>query len=274
MSLILNGTVGVTFPDTTTQSTAAGAVDVQTFDESGTWTKPVAGSMARIQVWGGGGGGGRNTGNSNASGGGGGGYNEITVPLSSLGATETVTVGAGGAGRTGSTGNGTAGGNSFFGAICAAYGGAGGRGGLGWIGGGGQTSAGAVITTSTALLNSIYGGPSYAQPLFEVSSSQNQSRYWTNPSPFHGGLCAVVGVACASDFITLTGSMYGGGAGAHTNTTNNVTGGESLYGGNGGDGGRVTSNFNGATPAGGGGARNNNLNGGNGGSGRVIVTVW
>ncbi len=82
-------------------------VDVQTFNSTGTWTKPTGGqTMAYIRVWGGGGGG-----HNYLWGGGGGGYNEAIVPLSYLAATATATVGAGGAGANP---NGVDGGSSSF----------------------------------------------------------------------------------------------------------------------------------------------------------------
>jgi hypothetical protein len=272
MSLILNGTVGVTFPDTTTQSTAAGAVDVQTFDESGTWTKPISGSMVRIQVWGGGGGGARNTTTAVTTGSGGGGYNEIVIPLSTLASTETVTVGAGGTGRTASAGNGTAGGASSFGTLCTAYGGAGAITGNGWVGGGSPLGAGSFSSSQAPSLNSIFGGPNLVPDTYQLSS--NTARYFTPPSPFHGGMSGMITAACTADFAPIIGSIYGGGAGACAAGSVSFTGAQSIYGGNGGNGGRSTSGIDGAIPAGGGGSRNNSLNGGNGGSGRVIVTVW
>ena len=88
--------------------------DVQTFNSTGTWTKPSGGqTMARIQVWGGGGGAWRSS-SANNAGGGGGAYVEITLPLSYLAATVTATVGAGGAGATVNNGSGGQGGNSSF----------------------------------------------------------------------------------------------------------------------------------------------------------------
>jgi hypothetical protein len=99
--------------------------NVQTFNSSGTWTKPIAGTMARIQVWGGGGSGGAQGGSEVfASGGGGGGYSETTVPLSTLDATVSVTVGAGGASRSNAAG--LNGGASSFGSVVVARGGRGG----------------------------------------------------------------------------------------------------------------------------------------------------
>ena len=68
-------TNGIRFNDTTVQTTAAvnAIVNVQTFNTSGTWTKPTGGqTMAEIQVWGGGGGG-CSPGGGGALGGGGGG---------------------------------------------------------------------------------------------------------------------------------------------------------------------------------------------------------
>src|SRR3990167_3089604 len=76
--------------------TLSGIPDVQTFTASGTWTKPSGGNIAFIQCWGGGGGGGSSPEGSGAGGGGGGSYTEKWILLSSLGATETVTIGAGG----------------------------------------------------------------------------------------------------------------------------------------------------------------------------------
>jgi hypothetical protein len=239
--LTSNGTTWVS------QAGGAGGTDVQTFNSSGTWTKPSAGSMARIQVWGGGGGGGRGSSNNFVSGGGGGGYNEVTVPLSSLGATVTVTIGGGGAGRTGSAGQGGQGGDSSFGTTCLAYGGAGGNGtqssSANRAGGGGQLSAGTSgVPESTP---STQGNP------------QVFNTFW------HGGW----GVQGASLSNSQTcPSVFGGGGGGFTDALRGL----SVYGGNGGFG----TGGNGTSPGGGGGCTGSNTNGGNGAAGRVVVTVW
>jgi Glycine-rich domain len=116
------------------------AGDIQTFDSSGTWTKPSTGTIAMLECWGGGGG--RYAGAGYGGGGGGGGYNSKWIALSSLGATETVTVGAGGAGRSSDTAGGT-GGTSSFGTQLYAYGGGGGASIYGHGGsGGGQSKRG------------------------------------------------------------------------------------------------------------------------------------
>jgi len=102
-----------------------------TFTASGSFTKasyPWAKS-ARIRCVGGGGAGGGAASTaagqiSEGSGGGGGGYAETSVTISSLSASETVTVGAGGAGVSGAAGNGGV--SSSFGAWCVAGAGAGG----------------------------------------------------------------------------------------------------------------------------------------------------
>lgn len=102
---------------------------------SGTWNKPAGLVYARIvSIGGGGGGGGIDLGTaSSAAGGGGGsgGYSESLIAAATLGATETVTIGAGGAG--GVTGgpagqDGVAGGDTSFGAHVIAKGGLGGLG--------------------------------------------------------------------------------------------------------------------------------------------------
>lgn len=268
----------LTLPDATgtvVLDTTLFTSNTQTFNASGTWTKPAGGSMARIQVWGGGGGGARDSSSSVCTGGGGGGYSEIIVPLSSLNSTETVTVGAGGTGRTGSSGSGTVGGNSFFGSVCSAYGGGNGRDNDSFVGGGGPLGAGSsALLTGNLSYSSIVGAPSLAPASYAFGNNSNVGRWYSIPSPFHGGITGVVTIACESTYILQVGSIYGGGSGGYAESTASTTGASSVYGGNGGNGGRSATGFNGVTPAGGGGGRNNNLNGGDGGSGRVIVTVF
>jgi hypothetical protein len=217
--------------------------DVQTFDSTGTWTKPTGYTMARVQVWGGGGGGGRTSSANIGSGGGGGGYNEITVPISYLAATVTATVASGGLGATTNT-SGAVGGQSSF-ALATAYLGrssvdayGGGGGGATGGGGGGQLSAGTT--------GSIIGG----DPL--------------NNNAWHGGSggCFNLGACPATP---ATGALFGGGGGTYTGGTAAV----SLYGGVGGV------NAAGTQPGGGGGAsRSGNTNGSNGAAGRIVVTCW
>lgn len=231
-------------------SGGGGIVERQVFTGSGTWTKPGSGTIAVIELWGAGGGGSSNNGGSyRASGGGGGGYNRRTILLSSLGATETVTIGAGGAAVNPSA-NGNAGGNSTFGSFLTAYGGGGGSSSgttdQAGAGGGGQFSAGANGNTSATL-----GG---------------------RPTTQSGG-SAVAGVGGDGDW----GGGGGGGAGAASQSA----GGHSIWGGggggstggssvNGGAGGAAGSN--GTAPGGGGGGSNGTS--GAGAAGQCIVTVY
>ena len=224
------------------------AINVQTFNSNGTWTKPtvngtIVGRVARIQVWGGGGGGGAWSLNNSAGGGGGGGYNEIWKNITDLGATETVTVGAGG---NGVVGNATAGsgGTSSFGSHCSAYGGGGGRF-NGGGGGGGQLSAGG---TTSGLIQSENGNP-------------NVSNFW------EGGAGALTEDSSPVN-LKAKNSVFGGAGGGSNSLSFSQGGGISVHGGNGGAIGG-----NGTAPGGGGGANRNDTVG-NGAAGRVVITVF
>lgn len=104
------------------------SVNVQTFISNGTWAKPSKGNMALIECWGAGGGGGRNSAfSATPSGGGGGEYSRLLVPLSTLSASVSVTIGAGGAGIS-ANGDGNDGGSTTFGSYLNALGGQGGNG--------------------------------------------------------------------------------------------------------------------------------------------------
>lgn len=104
-----------------------GIIQVDVYTSSGTWTKPAGCTAVEVWVVGGGGGGGGADGTSSnksgAGGGGGGGGTAYKYITSSLGSTETVTVGAGGAGGSSTGGNGSSGGTSSFGSHCTATGG-------------------------------------------------------------------------------------------------------------------------------------------------------
>jgi len=265
-----------------TWAAVGGGTDVQTFNSNGTWTKPSTGSMARIQVWGGGGGAGRGISTLRGTGGGGGGYNEVVVPLSTIGATVSVTIGAGGAGRSGSTGDGSTGGQTSFGAHCTAYGGGAGLGATSdqyWGGGGGgQLSAGG-LGISSIFPHPADAAANFGQPynsIMFVSDSGSGYGAPLRPSDWHGGAGMGATRFLSSAFelplrYVAQGNLhstYGGGGGGFSD----VAGGSSVYGGNGGTPG--VNSGNGVAPAGGGAFNGTNNNGGSGAAGRVIVTVW
>lgn len=128
--------------DTVAALTLVGVLDRQNFTSSGTWTKPSGGganAMALIECWGGGASGGGSGGGGGlgyGGGGGGGGYTYRMMPLASIGATETVTIGAGGV--LSGTATGTTGGTTSFGSWMSAPGGSGG----GWAATAGTASGG------------------------------------------------------------------------------------------------------------------------------------
>lgn len=240
-----------------------------------TWVKPTSGTMAFIEAWGAGGGAGAdNSGSGGAAcGGGGGGYISLTLPMSMLGATETVTVGTGGNGAA-STGNaGTAGTQSSFGTWVVAGGGGGGgfdsSNGTCYGGGGGyRTSASggtsgkpfgvAGLGTNTASSTGYLGGGGAGNP---ATGGADGASAGANSDYGGGG-----GVSCAS------------GGTADTCDDGGVVGGTSILGGAGGAGG-VGANARGGAgtvPGGGGGGAMGGTTsiGGVGAAGMVRVTVF
>lgn len=266
---VLQMNTGATAPEW-----SSSVLDVQTFTSSGTWTKPNFGTTAFIQVWGGGGSGGKTTADVTAGGGGGGAYVQRFIALSSLGGTETVTIGAGGAAKS-TDGSGNVGGNSTFGSWVTAYGGGGGfgNGNGGGGGGGGAFSAG---VTSAGTTGGNGGAP--ITPLGLGGSSGNPGVMNVDGGGGGGGAANTVGGASTNgggggggaNVSTGGKSINGGGGGGGAD---DGPGGVSLFGGNGGAGVASGAGVAGSVPAGGGGGSKTG-NSGAGGDGKIIVTVF
>lgn len=241
---------------------ASVAVEVQTFTTVGaaTWTKPTRGSIAVIECWGGGGSGakGSNTLTTIGGGGGGGNYARRIVPLSSLGSTEAVSIGAGGAGKS-TAGAGNAGSNTTFGALLTGHGGQGGAYDVALpkaSGGGGGAGSN---TSATAGMGGYGGGKG------------------GDTSGLIAGQDATYGGGGGGGGVNGTGgaggnSMFGGGGGGGGGGTGGGAG-ASLYGGNGSAGQDNSASAAGTQPGGGSGGTKS-ANTGAGGAGKCVVTVF
>ena len=246
----------------------------RTFTASGTFTKPPGYNLFAGYLWGAGGGGGKLNDSSYYCGGGGGGACvAFTLPSSSFGASETITIGAGGTGPTANNTAGGVGGNSTVGSLVTSYGGGGGGlanpgatnsayGG----GGGGWSSAGGTGNTSGSsgvpglpyvVVNSInYGGVGFGGGTGGNGNTYEKDSTW-------GG-----GGGGSSNNANGGSSLYGGGGGGSNFPT---SGGTSKYGGSGGSGATTTSGVDGSAPGGGGGATQTGTKAGTGARGELRI---
>jgi hypothetical protein len=199
---------------------------IQVFAASGTYTPTTGMKYCIVECVGGGGGGGgcASTTSSQAAaagGGGGGGYGRSVFTAATIGASQTVTIGAGGtAGATTPT-NGGAGNNTTFGALITALG-----------GGGGAASAASVLATrlggapggisgGTVAATGDPGGHGFS--IFSTTASVMSGN--GGSSMFGGGALGLVTATSG-----LNGSRGGGGSGAAS------ANGIARAGGTGGDG--------------------------------------
>lgn len=223
---------------------SASAVDIQEFTSSGTWTKPDGAKFTIVEVLGAGGGGGSGsltTGTYRGGGAGGGGGSRVIryFNATSLGATETVTIGSGGAGgvaRTVTDNNGLdgdTGGNSTFGSWATAYGGNGG--GRGYYTSGQRSYAGTGAGNGVdnqaigwIFTSSAYG---YGNGVGGMGASAYQQGNITSDATARGGSSEYGGAAggtvseVAGNYWTGNGggSLYagagGGAGGSYLSTT-------------------------------------------------------
>ncbi len=297
----------------TTPSGGGGSADVQTFTTAGTatWTKPSGKTMAWVRVWAGGSGGGSGARQATTvaryGGGGGatGGYVESIIPLSLLGSTETVTVGAGGNGgasvTTDSTnGNaGTVGGDSTFSIFRSTSGNAGGAGSSSGAGIGGANFvsmfSNGLVTMGT---NQSAGGSGQGSTpgtvgahIFNAGTSGGGggAALANVTTTMNGGSGGLKAASAPQTGTGLVSSVAGGAAGNPTTPVLPTTGTSGVarwQGGTGGGGGGYRTGVAGqagaagAQPGGGGGGGGASDNGfasgagGAGGAGMVIVVCY
>ena len=140
---------------------------IQVITATATYIAPAGLRMAVVEQVGGGGGGAGSAAGDRGGSGAGGGYSKRHILAASIGASQSVTIGAGGAGGAAGANVGIAGGTTSFGALCSATGGAGGvlggsagAGSLGGIGSGGDVNTRGGPGANPSLIISTPGGSS------------------------------------------------------------------------------------------------------------------
>jgi hypothetical protein len=195
-------------------------INVQTFTSSGTYTPSTGLLYAIIEGVGGGGGGGgaaiNTTANQTDSGGGGGGaeYSRVVASAATIGASQTVTIGAAGAAGSAGANNGGSGGTTSVGSIMTAVGGSGGAGATANTGQNGA-SGGAGGTGSLQVGAAGFNGYGGALISGLAYSGRGGDSAWGR-----GGLQVFAGNGNAG-----TGSGSGGSGGNDYNNTANRSGG-------------------------------------------------
>lgn len=214
---------------------------------SGTWIKPPGYLSLGIMQWSGGASGQRTNSAVTASAGGfGGGCFPATIPMSSLGATETVTIGAGGAAVT-TVAVGNSGGDTIFNSLT--------------IKGATTTNAGAISDSSGNVVVYQMGSNNSTSDGFgagQGSTTISISSVWA------GATIATNGS------ITGGNSVYGGAPGGSLSNAAVVRApGTSSFGGNGGPAASASNGTSGVAPGGGGGATQTGTSSGAGARGEL-----
>jgi len=235
--------------------------DNQTFNSSGTWTKPTGDyRFAIVRCWGGGGSGSKHSNTNGGAGGGGGLFEETMVPFADLASSETVTVGAGGAAQTTANTRGNDGGTSSFGSHLEALGGPGGGRKFVETGYGNQS----VI---------YYGGGFDANGRGPGAGGVSNVLQVGRAIGGFGGGGGFGGTSTSGSSVgsnALWGGA-GGGGGSKDASPGASAGGTSTYGGNGGAGAFDASNATAGTQPGGGGGGSETGTSGAGADGRVQI---
>lgn len=225
----------------------------KTFTSSGTFTKPPGYTRFAGQLWAGGGSGRKDTADTQFRfGGGGGACATFDFPASSLGTTETITIGAGGAAKS-STADGDDGGDSSIGSLVTAYGGEGGK----------------VSASQTQ------GGSAYLAnvPMF-TSGATPSSAYHAGCSQSGASTTVLGGGACGNAVYgnTVYGGAGGGSISSNDSTLYNpATYSTTVFGGAGGNASVASSGSDGTAPGGGGGATKSGAQSGAGARGELRI---
>lgn len=206
-------------------------VSTQFFTGNGTYNRRPGLVYAIAECLGGGGSGAGGTataGTTNSGGGGGaGGYTRIVLSAATIGASQTVTVGAAGTAPAAGNTVGGNGGTSSLGTLCVAGPGIGGT--AGSVVNQGIGGAGGVGTTGTILANGSRGYNGGASSIGTVAVNGGQG----GSSPFgQGGSPGAIAAGGASTISGNAAAVYGsgGGGGAGTNTAATFAGGNGSAG--------------------------------------------
>ena len=201
-----------------------------TFTANGTFTKPPGYGYFGIMAWSGGNSGQRTNNAAVASvGGGGAGCGEFKVLSSTVGTTETVTIGSGGT-AVSTVANGNVGNSTTLGSLVTVYPG------TAWNQGGSISNGLKTNSASTGILGVGYEG--------------GESRNGSIINTIWGG-----GGTAADGAANSGSSIWGGGAGGSMSAAAAVkTAGTSVYGGAGGAASSASNGTDGTAPGGGGGA--------------------
>lgn len=194
-----------------------GKPTIQNFTSSGTYTPTSGMSYCLMRVWGGGGGGGGSSGGG-GGGGGAGGYSEEWVLAATVGASQTVTIGAGGTAGASAGGTGGTGGTTSVGSILQATGGLGGVGGTsatgGFLGGDGGVGSGGDLNL-TGAPGGVATYAAFTSGFGGATTLGGNGRGKTLPSAANGS-------AAGESAVANSGS---GGGGAYNNSSTNQAGG-------------------------------------------------